>query len=331
MPRINQLAIISDPKVPIWVMRNREVDSGDLVDSRVGKQASLSSFFFHSKPLSWLDAFVNNYLTSFSWEFLFLHGDRNPRHNVGQMGHLLVIEVVGLMWGLAFVVKRVKKRAYQWLLLWLLTAPIPAALTLDGATHASRLLLVSAPLLIIVGLGWWNLWQMLKDGVFRKWLLLGLGGGWALLLVFYLHRYYVHYPIEAARYFGYGFKQAVLRIDEIESEYERVVMADSYDPPMIYYLFWSNTPPAELQRYGSQFSADVIQGLHLDKYKVADLKFKLDEPIDEQLEEGTLYLITNDQLDMKGGKYVPDGVELIEVINFPDNTPAFYLISRASS
>lgn len=331
-PRINQLVVSSDPEIPIWVQRNREVDSGDYTDNPLGKKAVWYSYWFHSKPISWIDSFANNYFKSFSSEFLFTGGDPNLRHSVGQMGELFFIDILGLIFGAFFLARNLKTNHFKWLLLWLLLSPIPAALTADGAKHASRLFIFSAPLLFILGLGWWHAVTTFKKLKFSKVLFFVIFILYIGHFTFFVHRYFVHYPIESARYFGYGFKQAILKISQIEQNYQKVVMVPTYEPPMIYYLFWSKTPPKYLQEYGSDFSIDLIKRQKLDKYKVADWSIGVGQEYDmfEKLDKETLYLVTQNQLprDLRNNASPPRGIRLIDIIKYPDNEVAFYIIDR---
>lgn len=330
-PRIAQLSITSDPAVPVFVQRDREVDSGDLVNPVIGKKAALSSYFFHSKPLSWLDNFTNNYLAAFGSDFLFVKGDANLRHSVGKMGELLALDFVALIAGAAFLVKNFREKQFQWLLIWLILAPIPAALTIDGAGHATRLFIFSAPLLVIAGLGWWHLFENFKN--YPKTLLLPLIFlVWLGNFTFYLHRYFVHYPIESARDFSYGFKLAMEKIAQVEDGFARIGMVTTRDPPMIYYLFWSATPPYLLQEYGSDFSKERISGHRLDKYKIIDWPSGVgtDDNLAAYLRPDTLYFVSQHEfsLDLRAGATPPAGVRIIDVVKYPDNTVAFYLLAR---
>lgn len=331
LPRINQISVFSDPRTPITVQRAREVDSGDITDATLGKKAVLSSFFFHNKPLSWLSAFAGNYYRTFSTDFLFLKGDPNPRHSVGEMGELYYIDILALFAGLFFIFRNLKDDKYRWLLVWLLISPIPAALTFDGADHAARLFTFSTPLLVTVGLGWWQIAAVIKK---RRWWLIsgGLAMIWIVPAVFYLHRYFLHYPIESARSFGYGFKQAATRIYQEEGNYKEVVMVPTYDPPMMYYLFWANVPPKLLQEYGTDFSEGKILGKRLDKYKVVDYLEKglTGEKFIETMRSDTLYLLTQNELgvDLRKPGSLPRGVKLVEMITFPDKELDFYLVTK---
>lgn len=312
LPRINQLALSSDPEIAVWVQRNREVDSGDLIDASLGKKAAWSSYIFHSKPLSILSNFLNNYFYTFSTTFLFTTGDRNIRQSVGGMGELFFIDIFGLVSGLAYIVIKLRSdKNFLWLLVWFLVSPIPASLTLDGAGHASRLLTFSIPLLMIVGLGWWRLLRGFKETVWKKAGVSGLAFIWVISFIFYLHRYFVHYPIEAARSFGYGFEQAMKRIIEVEKKYEKIKLSTAIDPPIPYYLYWSNT---NLQKLNAE--------------KITELNWSNEDW--DKLNPKTLYLLTQNEVGNSltniGG--ISKEIDIIDTIKYPDNQPAFYLISR---
>lgn len=321
IPRINQLAITSDPQVPIWVIRNREVDSGNIQNPTIGQAATATSFFYHNKIFSWLDSFTNNYFQSFSMEFLLIKGDLNLRHSIPQMGQIFFIDLLALIFGLFSIGNRLNLKENQWLLLWLLIAPIPAALTSDGAKHASRLFIFSAPLLIIIGIGWAQILQTFKTFRFSKLIFSSALIIWLLLFIFYLHNYFVHYPLLSSRSFGYGFKQAMLKINQEEAKYQHINMVATKDPPMIYYLFWSNTPPKLLQ----------VSDKKLDKYQVISWSTTPNDPqVANYLKSNTLYLVTQSELsaDLREPKNIPDGIKLIDLILYPDKEIAFYLISK---
>lgn len=334
LPRINQISVFSDQSIPVLVQRDREVDSDNMTDASVGKKADLSSFFLHNKPLSWLSTFTSNYYQAFSTDFLFLKGDPNPRHSIGQIGELFFIDILALLSGLFFIIRNWKVKTYRFILGWLLISPIPDALTFDGAHHAARLFTFSTPLLVVIGLGWWQIVAGLKKYSRGKFLLGLIFILWFLMVIFYLHRYFVHYPIDSARYFGYGFKQSVLKISQEESKYKQVIMVPTADPPMIYYLFWSGTSPKFVQEYGTNFSKETILGKRLDKYKVVDF---LKEGITGQklinsLRADTLYLLTQSELQVDLRKdSLPEGVKLVDLIKFPDNELSFYLVTKDES
>ncbi len=312
--RFAQLSISSDPATPIKIQRSRELDSGDINDAPLGKQALASSYLFHSKPLEWFYAVSANYLEAFSFDFLLINGDSNLRHTIGHRGMLYVVDIFGFLAGFLYVVNQWKKKQWWWLSLWLLLSPIPASLTFDGAGHAGRLFIFSAPLLIVISLGWWQIIIRFKK------ISLVLGILYLVSVVFYLHHYFVHYPVDSPRQFGYGFKQAMTKIVELEKDFQHVYMVDTKDPPMLYYLYWAKVDPTVVQDYGSQFSLENNFNKSLDKYKVVEWP--------QTLSPGTLYLVTQDELkvDLRHDP-APEGVKVHDVILYPDGEIAFYLIS----
>ncbi len=333
IPRINQISIFSDPLTPIMIQRNRELDSGDMIDSTPGKQAIGSSFLFHNKVLSNIINFFRNYISVFSLEFLISKGASNTRETVGEMGQLYFIDLIALIAGFFYIGVNRKKRELRLLIALLLLTPIPAAITRDGAGHGGRLFIVSVPLLIIVGLGWWNVAKYFSTN--KKLLPIAIITIllWTSAFIFYLHKYHVHYPIISAFDYGYGFKETMKEIVQLSPNYERVYMVPNNDPPMIYYLFWSHTSPKELQQYGTKFTLGEDRQLALDKYKVVNWSITKDElpKMASLLEKDTLYMLTRRNFDTDFEKVTPkpEGVELLYAVNSPDNKGGFYLVAKS--
>lgn len=303
------------------VLRNREIDSNDFANPQIGKSAVRSSFFFHNKWLSYLVDFSRNYVKSFSFDFLLVNGDPNGRHSPDKTGELVFLDVVGLIAGLVVFGKRIKEKNYQFLLTLLLLSPIPAALTVDGADHASRLMIMSGPLLVIVGVGYSKLLLQLTKS--RKYFIVAAGMAvvWVIATIFYLHRYFIHYPIESSRQFGYGYKQAVEKINQQKNQYQKIRLTTANDPPMLYYLYWSDVHPNE------------IINLTLDKIKPFSIEERLclGKEI-EKLDPKTLYLVSFSDLPLDfrypDRDKVPVGIKLLDLVKYPDNEVAYYLITR---
>ncbi|MBI2021833.1 glycosyltransferase family 39 protein [Candidatus Daviesbacteria bacterium] len=330
VPRINQLSITSDQAVPVWVQRNREVDSGDYENQTLGKKAVWYSYFFHNKPLSWLGALAKNYYDSFSTQFLFTKGDPNPRHSAGKLGELFYIDIIGFIFGLIFLYRNFKQKVFKWLTFWLLFSPLPAAITIDGSMHAARLFIFSAPLLITVGLGWWFLFSSLRKTGFGRVVMLPLITVWLLLFIFYLHRYFVHFPLESAKYHGYGFKQMTEMVSKLEKNYKSIYLVSTNDPPMIYYLFWSDISPKYLQEYGTNFSQELVLNKKLDKVKVInwDKVIKDKNNVAESLDPRILYVVTTTEVNSSSNGDMPEGVKEIGVVKYPSGEIAFRLITK---
>lgn len=331
--RIGQISIFSDPKIPIKVIRSREIDSNDFGNPEIGKKAVWWSRIFHNKGVSYVTAFGENYYRNFSADFLFLSGDPNNRHSPNNTGVLLFCDLVGLIIGLAWVIKNIKDKKYQLLLGLLLLSPIPSDITIDGANHASRLMTMAGPLLLIVGLGYSTLVLWLARSKKYRWGIFLLVVGWLVAVIFNLQNYFVHYPIESARQFGYGFKQAIVKIKSLSNQYKFVRLSSLYESPMLYYFFWSKTPPIELQTYGTEFGDEILKKQPLDAVKPLSRKdkmCKMEEILN--LRPDSIYMASfiDLPLDFRGADKdkVPAGIKLIDIIKYPDNEVAYYLITR---
>ncbi len=330
--RISQISIFSDPKIAIEVQRSRELVSGDFADPTPGQQANLQSKVFHNKLLSYLDRFTTNTLNNFSPNFLFLVGDGNGRHSAKNTGQLLTVDLIGLLFGTYFIFT-LKDKRIKFLLFVLLLGAVPANLTLDGQNHASRLITFAGPLLLVVSFGYAKFFEVISRVKFKNFVGLGLAMVWLFFLFRFLNTYFYHFPVTNSREFGYGYKQAVLKIESIKKDYDKVYLSGVNDPPMLYYFFWSKTDPKKVQEYGTEYGDNIIKNTELDKVKPfypTDLLCKEKEI--EKLDPKTLYLVgfRNLPMDFRSADKdpVPQGIKLVDVIKYPDNEIAYYLITR---
>lgn len=331
-PRIGQLSIFSDPMVSIAVMRNREIDSGDYQSGEVGNQATFKSKIFFNKLVSYFEKFRDNTLLNFSPQFLFLSGDPNGRHSTKNSGELLFLDIFALISGVYFVVKNLNDKRYQFLLLLLFLGAVPANLTTDGANHASRLITFAGPLLLIVSIGYTQIFLKVKT---KSLLLVSLIAVWVFFSLQFLNKYFYHFPVQNYREFGYGFKQVSEKILEYSPNFEKIFITDSNDSPILYYLFWAGVPPKSLQNYGTEFGLNVVKNQPLDKIRSFhfDIPFCNVEAI-KALNPNTLYIVSflNLPLDFRSADKdkIPQGIKLLDTIKYPDNEVAYYILTRDS-
>src|SRR3989344_5114984 len=74
----------------------------------------------HHRFWQYQDIIAGHYVDHFDFDFLFLSGDSNPRHSIQTVGGLFLIQLPLIILDL--------RRKWPWLV-WLLLAPLPAALT----------------------------------------------------------------------------------------------------------------------------------------------------------------------------------------------------------
>ena len=148
---------------------------------------------------------VRNYVSYFGLPFLFVHGDSNLRHNTGAgmlLWGMILVLVVGTVWCL----RHWREPLPELLVLGLLVAPIPAALTQEGTPHALRSAIMLPFLFAIAAMGW----QRLLRPQSRSNLLIAV---LALLLVGQATQWtvdlFVSYPLRAQTSFQDGELEAI--------------------------------------------------------------------------------------------------------------------------
>jgi len=293
---------------------------------RFARQNSTEGFLtkiIHNKVTVWSGDFVNNYLSSFSTEFLFLKGDPNPRHSIGGRGEMYLFELPFLLIGLGiFFLKAFKEKDKfsQLLISWIIISPISAALTIGGGTHAIRLFhllpwfqIVTASGIIIV----WNYFgsrrrKLIFSFCFVTVVLVSCG--------LYLHDYFIHYPKISGRWWNYGYREIFTYINFNQDKYDKIYMSPSWEPSTVYTLFYSKYPPKAVQ-------AEIVPSVN----KIGKYYFyppNLDELKKGNLEKRVLYVLNPAELKVFGIDVESNhALKVISNIYAPDGSPAFVMLT----
>jgi 4-amino-4-deoxy-L-arabinose transferase-like glycosyltransferase len=154
--------------------------------------------------------FVSNYISYFSVDFLFLHGDANLRHNTGYAGMLLAVTLPLLLLGLAGCWRRRREALPKFLILCLVVGPVAAALVDNGgAPHALRSAAMLPFWLLLMVFGLDTARAFVRRHSARAALAALLAAGIALQTVPYLLDMYTAYPVRAASWFDTGLPSAI--------------------------------------------------------------------------------------------------------------------------
>lgn len=195
----------------------------DIVLSHLGEigiSTPLYSKIFHNKLQISINKFIQNYLSSFSPNFLFINGDNNVRHGFGNHGLLYIIDFFTLFIGLFIYKSKPTKLGH--LFFWLLIlAPIPFALTSDSnGPHSTRLILMLPSLIYFASLG-------LKKYKFLIIIYL-------LLFVNFWHYYTIHYPQNSAQVWHYNMTNSIIESQKYPSS--QIYYSDKYEPFLPFFL-----------------------------------------------------------------------------------------------
>ncbi|MEK7154701.1 MAG: glycosyltransferase family 39 protein [Patescibacteria group bacterium] len=290
-------------------------------NQQLRKDDTFLPIIWHNKFEYSARAFLNNYLRAFSTDFLFIRGDPVFRHSPQVTGQLLPLSAPFVVLGLWYLAKR-----KQWLwFVWLLLAPLPAALTADGGYHATRLFFMIPPLAVAMGAGFLQLPKSL--GYFLLLLL-------TINFIWVGHYYVVHYPKDASVWWHVGYKDVLTKLANISPDYSRVFINNTYEPSLERFLFWTKYSPALFHKSFiiDKPQAEVVpnyNGFTLDgKYYFGNFS-KTDYR--SYLIPGSLYLIS--QRDNVDGDWdwrvsPPDNITVLATSTNLSNQPLFYLITR---
>lgn len=325
--RFGSLSIFNDPK-----------NVGEIGFDRVRDEKMNTEYsrLFHNKATLLFSKIANNYLESFSTQFLFIRGDTNPRHSILQNGEFYKYQFFLLIAGLiSFAIKPIDKKFKVLIATWVILAPLPSMITVSGGNHASRLLFLLPPLIFFVALGVYNSYFYLGRNL-RKIYILILSITFVASFIFYQHNFWVHYPWDSEKWWQAGFKEAIQSVVSESKNYDNVIISQADEPALIFFLGWSQYPPAEFQQkypLAKEQLAGIGEVSRLDKYYFPPIgKERGLYELGTILPKNTLYLATTKEIKLdliKEPQRVPSDLILIKSITYPSGDPAFYLFQKA--
>ena len=217
-----------------------------IFDSSKGDRLGL---LFHNRRIVYLKKYLENYLSHFDPNQLFVTGD-SARHHAFGVGILYIVSLPFILIGMITV----NKKRYWLIFAWLLLAPVASALAID-APNASRSLIFLPTWHIFEALGVVYLWFSFKK--FRAWVFAVILIFYLINFAYYLHNYFAHTNIEYGIYWQAGYKEAMHEAYGYQNLGKRVIFAPSYEQPYIFYLFYTKYDPAN---YLSTGGSERIQG-----------------------------------------------------------------------
>lgn len=213
------------------------------------------SKYFHNKSIEYSKVFIENYLQNFSMDFLILHGDRNPRHNMATMGEIYFVEVILIFCGILTLWQK-NKRLLLFLVAWLFIAPIPTAII--DLPHALRSSFMLPPLILLSGLG-----LTIISGK-NKLLMIVLGFIFVVQFIFFIQKLYFLAPNEYSNFWSYSAKVASEQALQNKGKYKYVFLSDAVDSIEFAYPVYAKTNPFQVI---SQNKTRVeIKGLRFKKF-----------------------------------------------------------------
>ena len=213
-----------------------------VVDAAV--QDGLSMKLFHNRPMAVFLTLANGYLKHFAPDMLFLGMWGPPLNYTPNVGLLYLFELPLVIWGAHELLKDEDKRIPGVVFIWILLAPVAAALTID-VPSSTRIAVMLPALQILSAMG---AYAFIAKWLRKEWSISKLRSGLLTVVVLlslfhYLHQYYVHAPIEYAQSWQYGYQEAVDYAVEHLAEYDKVVVSTNLRQPQNFFAFYSKYDP----------------------------------------------------------------------------------------
>lgn len=239
---------------------------------------------FHSELLDQFRGILQRYLNHLSPKFLFVSGDwSSARHSETYYGYFHLPELLFILLGLIYYLRHPSPLA-TFILLWVIVAPIPAALSRDIVSGVRALPLV-VPLSLLSGAGLAKLAHHHLTSLF-------ILGSLGFVFLLYLDLYYVHEPQFSGKDWLSAYKPAFKSLEPYLPSYDHVVFSDTLGQPYIMALFYLHLHPQIIQSthtFTASSQGDVGSVPTMGKFTFRPLFWPSDQGLHSTLFVGNQY------------------------------------------
>lgn len=218
-------------------------------------QNSIASRLFYHRYLLFGKEVITQFISHFSPQFLFLSGDLNPRHSIQYFGQFYYVDIIFLFLG-AFILLKKRSRYVLFLFGWLAVGIIPAAIS-SAAPHALRILPTLPVWMVLITYG---IAELIKRTPLRlkKMVIFTVIGMYAVESVLFWRAYSAWYPVKYSAEWQYGYQSLVTVINQQLEKYpDQPIFISRYrGRPAMYYWFYSQTDPKQIQEIDSWAEQD---------------------------------------------------------------------------
>ena len=298
--RLNQTSVWGNSSVNAGIKALDDSERGNIYAARV----------FDNKLVVYGKTILDQYLTYFSPEFLYIKGGVPDRYVVPQMGLFYYLELPFLLMGFYFLIKR-KDPMYLIPLLWLLVGPIATSITLDDVPNIQRSLFMLPAFQIIEGYGMYYFFVSIKKGRWR--IILGslLSLGFLLSFIYFWHLYQVVSPDYRSYVRDDGNQELFSYLTSQEKNYRSIYLSSSQELPLYYSFFNFKKIGLVSDSLQKEETGITMQMYHFIPDECPERKLT-------SIKQGTLVV------DF-GNCAIPDGVKTQKIIYRQDSTKAYII------
>lgn len=247
------------------------------------------SKLIHNRRLAYGVSYLHHYFDNLTPNFLFFQGDGNPKFSTQDVGELYLWEIPFLVGGALLLFRRKEKN--KWIVpVWLLVGIIPAAFARE-TPHALRIEATLPTFQIITALGVMAFFRVLSVKKIKPLFFKSIAFIFAIVVFlnfsYFLHGYVKHYSTEFSGEWQFGYKESIAYVDSVKSHYKTIYITEELGRPYIYYLFYTQYPPAEFRKKAEVFR-EVYGFVHVLGYE--NYRFVKDFKQAYQDKENTMFV-----------------------------------------
>lgn len=286
----------------------------------------LSYSLYHSELLQTVRGILGRWTNHYSARFLFFEGDwLHLNLSTPNTGVLLIADIFLLVFGFVGLAKTRDNPSAKLILLWLLVAPLPAALSRDTLNGVRSFNLV-VPLVVVMAIGAVFLFEKINSLKLSKLVVLFCFSAYLLNFLYYLDQYFVHMNVHNAKSWQYGYKQLVETVSPLQDKYGQIVIPQSYNQPYIYFLFYQKYDPGKYLSVEKNLIAGPAGPLDaLLVPSIENIKFEFIDWHQDSGRKGSI--VAGDPVQIPPGDSSDNSrFKLIDEVKYPDGQTAFRVI-----
>lgn len=264
--------------------------------------------------------FFDSYFSYLSLRFLFTQGAGEATYGmIPGRGVVYFFELPFLILALYTLIKK-KDRNFTLILIWLVLAPVPAALSRGVGYHASRAAGMMPAIQILSAYGGILLWQKRKK--IHKVAILLYYCITAISFLLFIKNYFLDAPKINAPAMAYGWKEVIDYLTTQERNYKKIIVSRRFSESQALVAFYKKWNPADFQKQSQNWLKYEKEGLKfidqlgqysLGKYEFRNLNFSDDKNLNKVLLVGR-------------PEEFPSDTAVQKMIIYPDGQRAFYIV-----
>ncbi|MFZ5366032.1 MAG: glycosyltransferase family 39 protein [Patescibacteria group bacterium] len=267
--------------------------------------------------------FIGSFLSYFSPEFFFTHGAGEATYGmIPGRGVLYLIELPFLIFALLSLAKKWNNKFFP-ILVWIVLAPVPAALAQGVGYHANRVAIMMPAIQILSAYG-----LIVFSNSISKWkkiIYLVVGLVIFISFSFFLWDYFYRASRISAPAMSYGWKEAMNYVSGIENGYQKVVISRRFSEPQAFVAFYKKWNPEDFQKESTKWLRYQEEGFkfvdQLGKYNLGKYEFRQINWLEDKNLKDTLFV--GKETDF------PQNESLRKrIIPYPDGERALLIVER---